>query len=172
MRIRRHSLEQSVFVDASAASIWREVTQVDLASFRHPAYLAILGIPKPLHAEVVRSGVGGTRIATFSNGLRFCQEITDWQPHQCYAFTFRADPGFRVAYCLDLSGGPFRMVSGAYRIRPEQAAAELSLSSQYELHGIFGLLLSWPVRLVLHVFQAYLLGGIKANAERREQSAT
>jgi hypothetical protein len=166
VRIERHSIEHSVDVAASADSVWQEVTQVDIASFRHPAYLSILGIPKPLRAEVLRPGVGGVRIAFFTNNLRFSQEITEWQPPERYAFTFKADPGFRVAYCFDLSDGPFRMVAGAYRIRRTEHGTRLSLSSQYELRGVLGACLRLPVRLVLHRFQLYLLQGIQTNAER------
>lgn len=167
MRIERHSIEHSVDVAAKAESIWQEVTQVDIASFRHPAYLAILGIPKPLRAEVVRPGVGGARIAYFLNGLRFTQEITEWQPPRRYGFTFKPDPGFRVAYCLDLSDGPFRMVAGAYRLSPTEVGTRLTLSSQYELRGVLGASLRLPVRLILDLFQTYLLRGIQANSERR-----
>jgi hypothetical protein len=80
----------------------------------------MLGIPKPLRAEIVESGVGGARIAYFANGRRFSQIITTWQPYEQYAFTFQADPGFRVAYLLDLSAGPFQMKSGSYQITPHQ----------------------------------------------------
>jgi hypothetical protein len=166
VRSKRHSIEQSVNIAASAETVWHEVTQVDIASFRHPAYLSILGIPKPLRAEVLRPGVGGVRIAYFSKGRRFSQEITAWQPPEQYAFTFKADPGFRVAYCIDLADGPFRMVAGAYRLRRTDLGAQLSLASEYELRGALGACLRIPVRLVLHRFQSYLLRGIQANAER------
>jgi hypothetical protein len=159
-------IEHSIHINASAESVWRHITEVDIASFRHPMYFSLLGIPKPLRAEVVEPGVGGARIAFFSNGLRFSQEITAWQPYTQYAFTFRADPGFRVAYFLDLSDGPFRMKAGAYRIAPSQGGVRLSLSSQYELYGRAGACLRLPVRLVLDLFQRYLLRGIKVNAER------
>ncbi|HKX28978.1 MAG TPA: hypothetical protein VJ302_14875, partial [Blastocatellia bacterium] len=106
--------------------------------------------------------------AFFSNGLRFLQQITEWQPCERYAFTFRADPGFRVAYLLDLSNGPLRMKTGAYRIEPAQGGVRLSLSSQYELCGVIGACLRVPVGLILDLFQRYLLRGIKVNAERSE----
>ena len=154
-------------IAASAESVWQEVTQVDFASFRHPTYLSLLGIPRPMRADVLRPGVGGVRIAYFSNNLRFSQEITEWQPSERYAFTFKPDPGFRVAYCLDLSDGPFRMVAGAYRISRTELGTRLSLSSQYELRGALGACLRLPVRLVLHLFQLYLLRGIRTNSERR-----
>jgi hypothetical protein len=166
VRIERHSIEHSVNVAASAEVVWQEVTHVDIASFRHPTYLSILGIPKPLRAEVLRPDVGGVRIAFFSNNLRFSQQITEWRPPERYAFTFKADPGFRVAYCFDLSDGPFRMVAGAYRLGRTERGTRLTLSSQYELWGVLGACLRFPVRLVLHLFQTYLLQGIRTNAER------
>jgi hypothetical protein len=170
LRIEQHRIEHSVDVAASAESVWQEVTQVDIASFRHPAYLSILGIPKPLRADIVRPGVGGARTAFFSNNLRFSQEITEWLPPERYAFTFKPDPGFRVAYFLDLSNGPFRMVAGAYRISQTELGSRLFLSSQYELRGVLGAYLRLPVRLVLHLFQTYLLRGIRTNSERHTRN--
>lgn len=171
MNARRHFVEQSVLVHASPAHVWREFTEVDLESFRHPTYLTLLGIPKPVRAEILGADVGGTRIATFSNGMRFSQVITDWRPDERFAFTFQPDPGFRVAHWLDLSSGPFRMSSGAYRISPEHGAVRLFLSSEYELRAGMGSLLVWPARVVLLLFQAHLLRGIKRNAERRASGA-
>lgn len=165
MRTRRYRVEHSVQVAAPPETVWREITQVDIAAFHHPAYLAILGIPKPLRAELLRPGLGGVRVAHFSNGRRFCQEITAWQPPDRYAFTFKADPGFRVAYILDLAAGPFRMVSGAYELRRTSRGARLTLSSEYELRGPLGACLYMPVRVVLQLFQISLLHGIRANAE-------
>jgi hypothetical protein len=162
------SIEQSIQVKASAETVWQHITEVDIASFHHPAYLSFLGIPKPLRAEVVEPGLGGTRTAYFSNGRRFSQVITEWRPYERYAFTFQPDPGFRVAYLLDLSSGPFQMKAGSYQITPGQNEVFLSLASRYELRGIAGAFLFVPVRLVLTLFQRYLLRGIKVNAERQE----
>lgn len=165
MRVKRYHIEHSAQVAASPELVWREVTQVDIAGFPHPAYLSLLGVPKPLRAELLRPGAGGVRVAHFSNNRRFSQEITEWRPPERYAFTFTADPGFRVAYILDLASGPFRMVAGAYALRPEGRGTLLTLSSEYELRGVRGACLYGPVRLVLHLFQRYLLRGIQANAE-------
>jgi hypothetical protein len=169
VRIKRYHIKHSAQVTASPERVWQEVTQVDIAAFRHPAYLSILGIPKPLRAELLRPGVGGVRIAHFSNSRRFSQEITAWEPPERYAFTFTADPGFRVAYILDLAAGPFRMLAGAYELRPTGRGTSLTLSSEYELRGALGACLLPPVRLVLHLFQTYLLRGIRANAEAAAQ---
>jgi len=162
-----HTLASAVAVRAPANVVWQEVTQVDIAAFRHPLYLRALGVPKPLSATIVAEGVGGARVAHFSNGLRFSQEITEWEPNVSYAFTFVADPGFRVGWLLDLRTGPFQLRSGAYRLRPTSFGLDLTLSTRYALSGVFGMLLRLPVLLVLHLFQRYLLSGIRRNAERR-----
>src|SRR5262245_37088817 len=100
---------QSARVLAPAECVWRHITEVDITSFHHPAYLSALGIPKPLRSEIIDARAGGVRIAYFDNDKRFTQEITFWKPPEQYSFTFRADPGFRVGHFLDLVEGPFRM---------------------------------------------------------------
>ena len=166
-----HHIEHQVYIEAAAEIIWQHITEVDIASFNHPAYFSLLGIPKPLRAEVTKPGVGGRRTAYFGNGRTFSQEITVWQPYQQYDFTFHAEAGFRVAYLLDLSAGPFQMKAGSYRIVASHAGNQLTLSSQYELRGVLGFLLRLPVWLVMNLFQQYLLRGIKANAERDAANA-
>jgi len=165
---KQYVIEYSLHINAPDKSVWRHITEVDIASFRHPAYFSILGIPKPLRAKIVEPGVGGMRTAYFSNGLSFSQKITEWQPYERYAFTFQADPGFRVAYLLDLSNGPFRIKAGAYQIALDQSGVRLILSTQYELCGIIGVCLRIPVKIVLDLFQRYLLKSIKVNAEQQE----
>lgn len=158
-------------VQAPAEIVWQQVIEVDIAAFDHPAYFSLLDIPKPLNAEVTKPGVGGRRVAYFANGRTFTQTITTWQPHTQYDFTFHASANFRVSYLLNLANGPFQMKAGSYKIVPQDGGVRLFLSSNYQLRGIVGLLLYIPVRLVLNLFQRYLLRGIKANAEREAAHA-
>ncbi len=166
MSERLHTATQSIPIDAAADTVWRQVTDVDLAAFRHPWYLALLGVPKPLRAEVTAIGAGGARTAYFAGGRRFTQQVTVWQPPVHLAFTFHAGHGFRVGYVLDLANGPFQMRAGAYRITSRTGGVRLTLVSRYALRGWAGAALGLPVSLVLWCFQRYLLTGIKANAER------
>jgi hypothetical protein len=159
-------VRHSTRIEASAACVWEHITEVDIASFEHSLLLGLLGVPKPLSAEILREGVGGARVAHFAGSKRFVQEITEWSPPVSYAFTFEADPGFVVGHVLDLSSGPFRMVSGGYLISPDGDGVRLDLYSNYELRGLFGILLWLPVTLTLHIFQTYLLRGLRASAER------
>jgi len=163
--IRRKTISHNQDIHATDQAVWKHITEVELSSFSHRWWLVMLGVPKPLHAEIHKSGVGGKRVASFDNGKCFSQDITVWEPYKVYDFQFHADPGFRVGYVLDLASGPFRMVSGRYIIRESGNGVQLTLQSIYELHGFLGLLLQLPVYLVLVGFQRYLLQGIKKNAE-------
>lgn len=163
---KSHTITQSITINAPAGRVWAQITQLDISQFSHPPYLALLGIPKPLRAEITRDGVDGARIAYFAGGRRFTQAITAWEPDKLFAFTFKADPGFRVGHLLDLSSGPFRMLSGAYRLETAGDLVHLELESRYQLTGWQGPLLYFPVRIVLYLFQSYLLRSIRANAER------
>src|SRR5579871_384951 len=106
----------SICILSPPECVWKHVTDVDIASFQHPVYFAVLGIPKPMRSEIRKAGVGGERIAYFENQKRFTQVITYWKPYEEYSFTFHADPGFRVGYVLDLAAGPFQMKSGSYSL--------------------------------------------------------
>jgi len=163
--VSRYVITSAVRVLAPASLIWKEVTEVDIGSFRHPFYLRALDVPKPLTANVITPAVGGARVAHFSNGLRFTQRITEWAPHESYAFTFHADPGFRVGWLFELDNGPFRLQSGVYRLVAHDGGVDLTLTTHYQLSGFAGALLRLPVAGVLRLFQRYLLNGIRRNAE-------
>ncbi|WP_420632274.1 SRPBCC family protein [Candidatus Leptofilum sp.] len=164
--LKLYEITHATEIQASPEIVWQHVIDVDIAAFDHPAYFALLDIPKPLNAEVTKPGVGGRRVAYFANGRTFTQTIITWQPHTQYDFTFQASPNFRAGYLLNLADGPFQMKSGSYKIVPQDGGVRLFLTSQYQLCGIRGFFLAVLVRQVLNLFQRYLLRGIKANAER------
>ena len=158
-------IKSSVYVKATIDVIWRNVTEVDISNFRHPWYLALLDIPKPLSAEVIKGDVGGARIAYFENGKKFSQFITKWEPMRHYGFTFSPDPDFRVCFFFDISSGVFQMISGAYELNEKEQFVELSLTSNYRLRPPWEWL-NIPVRTVLTLFQKYLLSSIASNSEK------
>ena len=157
MTVRTKIIAHTQYIQASSSCVWRHITEVDIASFPHSLWLSVLGIPKPLRAEILQSGVGGSRVAYFGNGKRFSQDITVWEPHKEYCFEFHPDEGFGVGYILDLATGPFQMSSGRYTISVEKEGVLLELQSTYQLLGLFGYILQIPVYLTLCGFQKYLL---------------
>ena len=158
------TLSSAIRVLATPETVWRNITNVRIDSSVPPRLFTLLGIPKPLHAELFDEPPERRRVAYFSNGKRFSQEITSWQPLEGYAFTFRADSGFMVVYVLDLAQGPFRLVSGEYHMVQSGSGIEVTLKSTYVVEGLMRLF-SIPIAIVMSAFQRYLLSAIKKSCE-------
>ena len=77
-------------------------------------------MPKPLRAQLLSDGAGGSRTAHFANGKKFEQKILIWEPYARYSFQFNPEPGFRVGYIFELSAGLFRMLAGSYYLRQDE----------------------------------------------------
>ena len=158
------SMVSSARVRAPIANVWDQITNVDIHSFPHPRYFRFLGIPNPLRAEVIDSGVGGQRIAYFDTGKRFVQRITVWEPNREYAFTFNPEPGFKVVFCFDLADGVVQIATGYYVLDEQGATTTIQLGTEYSIDRRFAPLLGIPVWVVLRGFQRYLLKAIAHNA--------
>lgn len=152
-------------VNAPVVVVWDQITNVDIASFPHPRYFRFLGIPNPLRAEVVDSGVGGQRIAYFDSGKRFMQQITVWNPPVEYGFTFNPEKGFKVAFFFDISDGLVRIRTGSYLLDSGGATTTIRLGTEYSIDQRFEPVLALPVRIVLRGFQRFLLKVITRNAQ-------
>jgi len=150
------SMVSSASVRAPIANVWDQITNVDIHSFPHPRYFRFLGIPNPLRADVIDSGVGGQRIAYFDTGKRFVQRITVWEPNREYAFTFNPEPGFKVVFCFDLADGVVQIATGYYVLDEQGATTTIQLGTEYSIDR--------PVWVVLRGFQRYLLKAIAHNA--------
>ncbi len=152
-----------ISLQATPAQVWEEITNVEVSRFEFPVLLMLLGIPKPLSANVIRAGIGGYRVAQFSNGATFRQEILEWKPHEKYRFSFNASSDFRVGHVMNLSNGPFQIETGGYDLIKSESEVILILSSNYKLNGFLSKVLHLPFRIIVYLFQVYLLKGIKQN---------
>jgi hypothetical protein len=165
-------VESSQLIEAEVVKVWKYVTDVDGTAYPHPAIFKILGVPRPLRAELKGAGVGAARTAWFDNRKRFTQVVSEWSPPTCLRFSFTADPDFRVGYLFDLSCGPFRIIEGWYRlheirpvdeVRPMATLATLGTRYFCSINRI--LIIPWIIRGVLLAYQRFLLRMIKANCE-------
>lgn len=157
------SITNVIELDSDAESIWNEITNVSLSEVKFPFLLSLLGVPKPLSAQVLVQGVGGYREAYFEGDIVFRQEITQWEINKNYRFKFNASNNFKVGYLFNLAKGPFEIVSGGYELIQRNSGNELVLLSHYSIHGFLGFILHIPCRLVVYYFQIYLLEAIKKN---------
>jgi hypothetical protein len=159
------SINSNIDINGQPENIWDNITNVKIEQFSDPLIFKLLDIPKPLRAEIVSEGQGGSRIAYFDSGKRFLQKILVWKPLTEYSFTFNPEKGFRVCYFFELSEGVFRIPSGAYFLTTTANTTNLRLVTTYSLDKRLYFLFNLPVRLILKIFQRYLLTSIKKNSE-------
>lgn len=159
-------VHNTIVLQTDASKIWDEITNVKVENFKFPWLFTLIGIPKPLSAEVIKEGVGGYRVASFSNNAKFHQEILVWELHKKYRFKFNPTNNFKVGHFMKLSNGPFQIETGGYELFEHQKGVKLLLSSNYKLNGVLGKVMHLPFRLVVYLFQRYLLKGIKVNVEK------
>jgi hypothetical protein len=141
--------------------IWDNITNVEIEKFSDPTIFKLLDIPKPLKADIISEGKGGKRIAYFDNGKKFMQEILVWKPLTEYSFSFNPEKGFRVCYFFELSEGVFQIPFGAYYLTTSGQTTNLKLTTTYRIDRRLYFLLNIPVRIILKIFQRYLLTSIK-----------
>lgn len=159
-------VESSQLIASEIGNVWKYVTDVDVTAYPHPAVFKILGVPRPLRAELKGAGVGAARTAWFDNRKRFTQVVSEWKPPTDLRFSFTADPGFRAGYLFDLSCGPFRIIEGWYRLDPiRPMATRATLGTRYFCSVNRILVIPWIIRGVLPAYQRFLLRMIKANCE-------
>ncbi|MEM1337364.1 MAG: hypothetical protein AAF717_16500 [Bacteroidota bacterium] len=159
------TVSSSIGISGTPEIVWDNITNVRIEQFSDPVIFKLLGIPRPLRAELLTKGAGGQRIAYFNTGKRFVQEITTWKPLQEYSFNFNPEKGFTVGYFFDISDGIFRVPNGAYFLEEKGDEIALHLSTTYSLDKRVYYLFTIPVRIILKAFQQYLLRSIKKNSE-------
>lgn len=150
---------------ASPEKIWENITNVKIEQFSDPFIFRLLDIPKPLRAEVFSEGEGGARVAHFNTGKKFLQKILIWEPMKYYSFSFNPEKGFRVLYFFELSEGIFRISTGAYSLYTNDENTVLKLVTNYSINKRFFFAFNLPARLILKLFQRYLLNSINRNSE-------
>lgn len=166
---RKHiikTINSKIEIDSPPEMIWEEITNVKIEQFSDPKIFRLLGIPRPLKADLLTAGKGGQRIAYFNNGKRFIQEITTWKPYTEYSFNFNPEDGFIVGYFFDLSKGVFKVPKGSYQLFTSDNKTTLQLSTFYSLDYRVFPLFNFPVKIILRAFQEYLLSSIKKNSEQ------
>lgn len=159
------SIQTDIDISGRPEIIWNNITNVNIEKFTDPLIFKLLNIPKTLRAEVISEGQGGSRIAYFATGKRFIQKILVWEPLKEYSFSFNPEKGFKVCYLFELSEGVFRIPSGRYLLTTNSKSTNLKLVTTYSIDKRLYFLFNLPVRLILKIFQRYLLTSIKKNSE-------
>jgi len=164
------TVETRMIVNADADTVWQNIIRLKKIeeSERPFSLFHVIGLPRPIEAELSGEGVGGLRYGQWEDGLIFVGTITDWKPDEGFTVQLKADT-HNVHSPLPLRGigGPsFDMVDDSYVIEPVSAGqVRLHLLSTYRLttrFNFYGQL--WP-NLFLRDIQHHILTIVKTRSE-------
>ena len=168
---RLHTLEDRIVIDAPAAVVWaqiREVAPISPAELG-PSFAYRIGFPRPVEAQLVGTGVGSVRYATFDGGVTFTERVTEWDENRALAFTIDASavPSTTFDEHVAVGGHYFDVLDGRYTIRPlDPGRTELSLVSTHRLSTRFNAYTRFWTDLFMRDIQQTILGVIRARSER------
>lgn len=157
-------------IHASAAAVWYQITHFDTIqpSEQRLSAFHLLGLPNPVSATLMGSGVGVVRRGFYENGLTFREVVTEWQPGRSFGFTIALDPDVPTPAPYDGIGGRYlTLLSARYTIEPaDDGTVVLVLESSHRISTRFnGYSGAWT-EFILGDLQGYLLRIVRERAER------
>lgn len=164
------TVETQLIVYADADTVWQNIIRLQkIEDVERPFSLFhVLGLPRPIEAELTGEGVGGLRYGQWEDGLIFVGTITDWKPNQGFTVQLEADTRHvHSGVPLQGIGGPnFDMVDDSYLIESlSDNQVILHLLSTYRLTTRFNFYGHWWTDAFLRDIQHHILTIVKNRSE-------
>jgi hypothetical protein len=165
-------VSRSIHIDATPEQVFDQLANVkDIAqeelgySFMH-----MIGLPRPLQADMHGSGTGAVRVSQWEKGVRFEEVITSWERGHVMHYRFNIPPGSIPRDALDrhveLGGEYFTVTDGGYDLAPAPGGGTtLTLTTRFLNRSHLKTYGDLWGRLVLQDFHGSILGLMKNRAE-------
>lgn len=161
-------------IDAPAEKIWDNVTRVkEIPIEQDKGYLTrILGIPRPVKAELDFEGVGAYREAVFTKGLVFHETVTEYKDNEKMVFNIKAYPHEIPATTLDehvlIGGDYFDVLNGTYELEKlPNGLNRLHLYSHFKMNTTFNFYAGWWGKWIMKDIQNNILQIEKIRSEEK-----
>ncbi len=163
----RQQIERSVYIDASPEKIWQLINfPLDIRPAELEQGIAYkIGVPYPIEARTLEPRVGGKRQLLWQRGVRFEEEITEWQENRRIAWKYLFTPDSFPSGSLDdhvvIGGQYFDIESTSYTLTPEGKGTRLTVqvgtrvSTHFNWYAEFcaRYLVSDTAEAILHFYQ-------------------
>ena len=134
------------------------------------SFVHLIGLPKPIAADMHGSGVGAVRVSRWEKNVRFQEVITVWNRPHAMHYRFHIPPGSIPRDALDrhveMGGDYFTVLDGGYDLAPAaDGTTLLTLHTRFANKSrltVYGNL--WG-KLVLQDFHQSILGLMRMRAE-------
>lgn len=136
-------LTRSVHIRAQPDVVWRHINfPLDI----QPAELSQgwayrIGVPYPIEARTLEPRVGGLRELAWQRGVKFQEEITQFDPGRLIAWRYRFGPDSFPPGSLDehivIGGRYFGLEDTSYTLTPEAGGTRLDITVNYRVSTQF-----------------------------------
>lgn len=168
-------IRRSVDIGAPAAVIWQ---LVNYPTNIQPSELAgglayKIGVPYPIEARTVQTGVGGKRQLLWQRGVNFEEEITAWQEnrHIAWKYLFSEDsfpPGSMDDHVV-IGGQYFDLVDTSYTLSPLSAGTRLEITVKFRVSTAFNWYARPVARFLIADTAEAILNFYKVRAEKENR---
>ena len=163
----------TIDIQAPDSLVWAHVTRVgEIAETEDRSGInRLLGMPRPLRAELDTLAVGGYRKAVFERGLVFHETVFEYEPLRRMAFHIEARPDEIPPTAMDehvvVGGEYFNVLEGRYALEPLGAGrCRLHLSSRFVVSTSFNFYAGLWARWIMSDIQENILQVIRRRAEQ------
>ena len=168
-----YEVKNSVVINAPIDVVWRQLANVSyIAEGEFPmSFSQLIGIPRPLQADMDAQGVGAVRTSKWQNGVVFKEVITDWQPNKQMLYQLDIDPHLIPDNALDkhvkLGGEYFPPLYGGYYLaETANGQTVLTLKTTVEDNTNFTIYSRLWGEVIFQDFHNSLLKLMKSRAEK------
>ena len=161
--------QTSIHIEATPAEVWAQIGAVPdiTVEVQSPRLFNLVGIPRPIKAEMGEIELGAVRIASFENGLQFREVVTEVTYERSVTYSIEMINHDLLPEPLhQIDGEYLDLKSASYRIEPQSDGtvilyliSEHTLTTQFNGYGAI-----WT-HLIMTDFQNNLLDVIKLRAE-------
>lgn len=168
-----YEVKNSIVINAPIDVVWRQLANVSyIAEEEFPmSFSQLIGIPRPLQADMNAQGVGAVRTSKWQKNVVFKEVITDWQPNKQMLYQFDIDPDLIPDNALDkhvkLGGEYFSPLYGGYYLASTaDGQTTLTLKTTVEDNTNFTIYSRLWGEFIFQDFHNSLLKLMKSRAEK------
>jgi len=164
--------DTSIDIEAPRQKIWSNITRVrEIKESEDDSGLTkILGIPRPIRAELNYEGVGAHREAIFSGGLVFNETVLTYEDQKLMKFSIKANtqeiPSTTFDEHILIGGDYFDVLEGTYELEKlGDQKFRVHLYSEFKLSTTFNFYASIWGKWIMKDIQNNILHIIKERSE-------
>ncbi|MGL4767150.1 MAG: hypothetical protein ACRCV6_03600 [Formosimonas sp.] len=167
-----YAVQDEIIIHAPANEVWQKIGQVERIAPDewHSGIGAILGVPRPLRADMSQTGVGAVRTSLWEKDVVFQEKITQWDENRSMTYDFIIDPNQIPPDALDehvrMGGEYFGPLHGGYTLQAlPDGSTKLTLRTVVRDSTHFGWYSQAWGQAVFHDFHQGVLRVIKNRSE-------